>query len=256
MGRVRIMDKQVKNMPNNRLFNFLKSTFVFQDILSWLRIISPPILDHNLGKYDALKKTFYLSALDNLHGDYCEFGVFTGSSFVCAMRAHKSMRNIADVKTRFYGFDSFSGFGKVSEEDKHEFYLNNTFTINKKKVLKFIQKKAKRTGNRYKIIDGFFENTLKNRTCKDYGIEKVRIVFIDCDMKQPARIALDFIRPGMQEGMILIMDDFFSYKGSKEKGVAGAFYNFCEKHKEIHFRHVFEYGCVGSVYIIDKIERR
>jgi len=43
---------------------------------------------------------------------------------------------------------------------------------------------------------------------------------------------------------------------SKEKGVAGAFYEFCERHKNIKFRHVFAYGYVGSVYIIDKIGKK
>jgi hypothetical protein len=29
------------------------------------------------------------------------------------------MKSVADVKTRFVGYDSFAGFGKIEKEDKH-----------------------------------------------------------------------------------------------------------------------------------------
>ena len=50
------------------------------------------MVEHNLGKYHALKKAFYLTALENLHEDYLEFGVFTGGSFVFATKAHRTTR--------------------------------------------------------------------------------------------------------------------------------------------------------------------
>lgn len=233
------------------MFKFLKSIFVFQDLISWVKVNIPIVLEHNLAKYDAVKKSFYLTALENLEGDYLEFGVFTGSSFACAMRSYRKFKKISDVNTKFFGFDSFTGFGKVTDEDRHWFYLNDTFTINKKKVLRFIKKKAKKV--QYKIIEGLFDQTLKKKTCKDLKVKKVRIAFIDCDMQVPAKLALDFIKPGLQEGTIIIMDDFFSYKGSKDKGVAGAFYKFCEENKNFEFRHIFDYGCGGVAFIINRI---
>ncbi len=239
---------------SKKLFDILKSTFVFQDFLSWMKTSIPMVLEHNLGKYDALKKAFYLTALENLEGDYLEFGIFTGSSFVCAMRAHRKLKDLAKIRTKFYGFDSFQGFGEISEEDKHWFYLNDTFTINKRKVLRFIEKKSRSLKINYNISEGFFEDTIKNKSCHDFGISKIRIGFIDCDLKQPAKLALDFMKTGMQEGMILLMDDFFSFKGSSEKGVAGAFYEFCRHNKHIHFMKLFDYGCLGSVFVVERIE--
>ena len=234
------------------IFGFLKSIFIFQDIVSWIKTKIPFVLEHNLAKYDAIKKAFYITALENLPGDYCEFGVFTGSSFVCAMRAHQKLENRGSINTTFYGFDSFTGFGNITEEDKHWFYLNDIFTINKKKVLKFIKKRAKKT--KFKIIEGYFENTIENISCKDLGINELRIVFIDCDMKQPAKLSLNFVKNGLQQGTIIILDDFFSYKGSKERGVAGAFYEFCNQNKNIHFRELLNYGMGGKAFIVNKIE--
>jgi O-methyltransferase len=235
----------------NPLFYLLKSTFIFQDILSYIKTLIPPILDHNLSKYDALKKAFYLTGLEKLDGDYSEFGVFTGSAFVCAMRCHRRLKSLGPVSTDFYGFDSFSGFGDIEKDDQHDFYTNETFSINKDKVLRFIKKRSK--GLHYKIVEGYFEKTLFERTCLDDGIKKSRIVFIDCDLKRPTQLALDYMLPSFQEGMVLILDDFFSYKGSETKGVTGALNSFQERNPHIHLRQLFDYGMGGRAYIVSKI---
>jgi O-methyltransferase len=235
----------------NPLFSMLKSTFIFQDILSYVKTLIPPILDHNLGKYDALKKSFYLTGLEKLEGDYSEFGIFTGSAFVCAMRCHRRLKGLGPIATNFYGFDSFTGFGDVAKDDQHDFYTNETFSINKDKVLRFIEKKSK--GLNYKIIEGYFEKTLHEKTCLDAGIQKSRIIFIDCDLKRPAQLALNYMLPSFQEGTVLILDDFFSYKGSLTKGVAGALNIFQAKNPQIHLRHLFDYGMGGRAYIVSKI---
>ena len=219
--------------PTLAFLGLAKKTFFFQNVLSWFVSKQPPILEHNLAKYNALKKAFYLTALENLEGDYYEFGVFTGSSFVFAARFHKKMNN-GQLNTKFYGFDSFEGFGEHPESDEHPFYNNDTFTINPDKVIKNIKKKT--SGLEVHISKGFFEHTLKGKS------GKVRVAFIDCDMKQPAVYALRYIRDGLHPGSILVMDDFFSYRGSDKLGVAGAFYDFQADNPHISFRKLFDYG--------------
>jgi hypothetical protein len=235
---------------SKRLFVMLKNTFIFQDILSWLKAHIPPALEHNWGKYDAIKKAFYLTALERLDGDYLEFGIFTGSSFVCAIRSHRQMRGVGDVKTRFFGFDSFAGFGEVKKEDRHPFYLDDTFAINERKVIRFIMRRAKK--EHVRIIKGYFEKTLQGRSCGGIGVKRIRILFIDCDMKRPAELALEFSRPGIQAGTIIILDDFYSYRGDSTKGVAGAFYGFLRKDRRIKVRELYDYGIVGKAFIVEK----
>jgi hypothetical protein len=50
----------------------------------------------------------------------------------------------------------------------------------------------------------------------------------------------------------LILDDYFSYKGSKEKGVAGAVNVFCSKNN-IEIRQISSYGMGGVIMIINKL---
>lgn len=236
-----------------RLISLLKNTFVFQDVASWLWTKIPPIVEHNLGKYTALRKAFYLTALERLDGDYLEFGVFTGSSFIAAVRAHKALAFLGDVKTAFYGFDSFSGFGAVTKNDKHPFYLDTVFAVNADRVITHIQKKTR--GVSAKIIRGYFEETLANKTAPSLGILKARVILIDCDLKQPARLSLEFARPALQPGTIVIMDDFFSYRGDAARGVAGAYYEFCQAYPAIEWRKIFDYGYGGVAFMVSAINK-
>ena len=84
----------------------------------------------------------------------------------------------------------------------------------KKKVLRNIQKTAR--GQKMKIIEGFYKNTIENKTTQDLKIDKARVVMIDCDLKGSARLALEFIKPSIQEGTILLFDDFVFFKGNFE----------------------------------------
>jgi hypothetical protein len=233
------------------LIEFLKKNFFIPNFISWFIIRIPAVAEHNIGKYGAIKKAFYLTGLEQLEGDYLEFGVFTGSSFVCALRAHKTLRYLGNIETSFYGFDSFVGFGEVSENDTHPFYQDSTFSVHEERVVGNILKKA---GNiPVNIISGYFEETLQGKTAGSLGVKKARVVLIDCDLKDPTRLSLNFILPVLQPGTVVIMDDFFSYRGDEEKGVAGAFSEFCKENPGISWRKVSDYGYGGVVYIVSSI---
>lgn len=235
------------------LIEFLKSNLIFQNIISFIITRIPFVLEHNIGKYMAIKKALYLTALDKVEGDYLEFGVFTGSSFICAMRTHKSLRYLGDIETNFHGFDSFEGFGEISEYDRHSFYIDNTFKVDSKKIIKEIEKYGK--GINVKITKGFFSQTIKGKDSKNnFNIDKIRCILIDCDLKDSTKIALDFSKNSLQQGTIIILDDYFSFRGDSKKGVAGAFNEFCENNLNLKFRKIFDYGYGGVAYILSEIK--
>ena len=229
------------------LWKILKATFFLQNALSWFATKSPPVFEHNYGKYLAIKKAFYLTALEQLEGDYLEFGVFTGSSFVLALRAHRQTKYLTHKKVQFWGFDSFSGFGEIDSNDKHPFYFDGMFNIDAQKVKKNIYKHA--SSEKVNLIEGFFEETLKNKTPRDMGISKGRIIFIDCDLKKPAETVFKFIAPIIQQGTILILDDYFSYYGDINKGIAGAYEAFKKVYPHMLWRRIYDYGYGGSAFI-------
>ena len=232
-------------------FGFLSKLNFLQDFVSSLIARVNPAIVHNIEKYIAIKKVHYLSAIEDIEGDYIEFGVFTGSSFCHSIRCVKNLANINSkiLSTKFYGFDSFEGFGELIEEDNHPFYKDTNFEASYDKVNNRVKRVAK--GIDYRLIEGFFSETLK-QGAKSYDIEKTRIIFIDSDTYSSAIDALLFALPTVQEGTYIILDDYFSYRGSLKHGVAKAFQEFSEKGHLTH-RRVLDYGMGGAVFIISEI---
>ena len=137
----------------------------------------------------------------------------------------------------------------LDSEDDHPFYKDNNFETSFEKVDTRVNKVSKEL--EYKLIKGFFDESL-SKNPSYYGIEKSRIIFIDSDTYSSAKEALLFITPTIQEGTYIILDDFFSYKGSERKGIAKAFKEFQDK-EGIETRHVLTYGMGGVVFIISSI---
>ena len=235
------------------LLNIIKNNLFIQNLAASIVSLIPAYLEFSVSKYLAIKKAMLLTAHDDTRGSYLEFGVFTGSSFNYAMKVNKRIEKLGykNMDCEFIGFDSFQGFGDIKKDDEHPNYKDHVFSVNEGKILRNIEKCAK--GQKYRIIKGFYKDTIKNKTTKDLKIEKAKIVMIDCDLKEPTTLALEFIKPSFQEGTIILFDDYVFFKGSKDKGEYGAFEDFKKKHPEILFRRIFDYGYGSRAFIVHKI---
>lgn len=231
-------------------FGFLSKLEFLQDWASALIAGVNPAIVHNLEKYHTLKKVHYLSTIEDVEGDYLEFGVFTGSSFCHSIRCCKKLAklNSKTLNTKFYGFDSFAGFGDLKEDDKHPFYTDENFATSLPAVNRRVQRVA--ANIQFKLIPGFFSDSLKDGASK-LGIERARIIFIDSDTYSSANEALTFCIPTIQEGTFIVLDDFYSYRGSDSRGVTRAFNEFVSQ-CGIKVRQVFTYGMGGVVYVVSE----
>jgi O-methyltransferase len=230
-------------------FGILSKFDVLQTIPSIIISKINPAIIHNIGKYMAIKKAFFLSSIEEIEGDYFEFGVFKGSSFCHAIRCAKA--NVKYDKRlgamHFFGYDSFEGFGELQESDGHKFFKDLNFDTNFEKVYARVKRVA--DVSKFTLSKGYFEQTLKGTPPS-----KSRIMFIDSDTNSSATLALSFLRQSLQEGTIIILDDYFMYKGSRNKGVAGAFQRFCKQEK-IDFRQIASYGIGGVIMIISRLNK-
>jgi len=235
------------------LLKLIKNNLFIQNIVASVVSWIPAYLEFSVAKYHAIKKAMYITAHDDTFGSYLEFGVFTGSSFNFAMKINKKIEKIFKKNdTEFIGFDSFKGFGKIKKEDENPSFKDHLFSVNEEKVLKNIKKCAK--DQKMRIIKGFYQDTIKNKTSLDLNIDKARVVMIDCDLKESTELALEFIKPAIQEGTIILFDDFVFFKGNEDKGEYGAFNNFKKKYPEILFRRIFDYGYGSKAFIAYKVK--
>jgi hypothetical protein len=229
-------------------FGFLSRLEFLQDWASVFMAGANPAVIHNLEKYRILMKVHYLSAIEGVEGDYLEFGVFTGSSLCHSIRCGRKMArfNASLGETTYYGFDSFDGFGELQSDEEHPFYTDANFKTSMEKVERRVRRVAGPIP--FQLVAGFFCDSLKDGPGQ-YGIESSRIIFIDSDTYSSSRDALWFCIPTIQQGTFIILDDFYSYRGSERKGVARAFREFVAE-SGIQVRHVFTYGMGGAVYVV------
>lgn len=244
------MDSSSKKHPRARLrvFDFLKNSLTLQDfVVSFVTSIHPLIM-HNLGKIEMLKKAFWHCELENIEGSYFEFGVFQGTSILAAARTFRNLKS--PLKRRFYGFDAFDvGFKYFDERDKHPFFKEGELSAPYERVSRRLRKYKE-----IELIRGYFEHSFtEKRAVALCHQEKCAIAFIDCDLMNPALLALEFVKPMLQAGSVIVLDDYWAYKGDSSLGVAGALNSFLRNNPGIHMREFYRYGYGGISFIVERI---
>lgn len=185
-----------------------------------------------------------------IEGDYLEFGVFQGKTFVSAY--HFAQRSSLK-KMRFYGFDSFEGLPDIIGNDKEGEFQKGQYSYS----LDDFKRVASCRGvslNRVKLVQGWYDKVLNSETKMKLPIKKAAIVMVDCDLYESTVPVLDFITDYIQAGTILAFDDWFCFKGNPEKGEQKAFKEWLKKNSSIKAIEYHKFGWHGNSFIIYKGE--
>ncbi|MDR0926999.1 MAG: TylF/MycF family methyltransferase [Ignavibacteria bacterium] len=239
-------------------FGILAAMTFAQDMVSSIIANVNPAIIHAVGKYVALSKIFYYSALENVEGDYLEFGVYAGSSLSHAIKCYnKSLMYChppqhSQELCRFFGFDSFEGFGELEDEDNHPFFIHSNFATDIEKVRRRLKPRTKKFD--VKLVKGFFCDSLKCGASA-MGITAAKVVMIDSDTYVAAVDVFKFITPIVQPGTIIVLDDELCYKASKNLGETRAFNDWLNE-TGITVSKWFTYGDGAFVYVVSSVPNK
>lgn len=166
----------------------------------------------------------YLRTISS-EGDYLEFGVWKGRSFITAWY----MANMIGLKSmHFYAFDSFKGLPRLTEEDKlHEEYEEGKYACSLEKF-KEILTQNKVDQEKVTLVDGFYEDSLTPDLKKEIPLREAAIIMIDCDLYKSTKEALDFCVDYIQSGTVIIFEDWFCYRNNPNHGEQKAFNEWLE----------------------------
>ncbi len=139
-------------------------------------------------------------------GDYVEFGVCHGSSMACM---NDVLRATGTRGVRKFGFDSFEGLPPEADDQDGGFFSAGQFDSSLSFTRKLLEKRGISWSDTV-LIKGWFRDTCTPETARAYGIERVGIVMIDCDIYSSTLEALTFIEPYLAEQSIIIFDDWNS----------------------------------------------
>ena len=203
------------------------------------------VIQHNLFKYrdfeEILDKVLLFTQFSKIDGDYLEFGVWEGASF-CASYYLAEKYNL---NMGFYAFDSFEGLPEIKGLDSSgKQFEKGMFDCDIEKFRKNLEKK-KVDLNRVGIIKGWYNKILNQELKNRLKIKKAAVIYIDCDLYESAKDVLNFITDYIQDGTVLIFDDWFCFKGNPERGEQKAFSEWLDKNPTFTTSQFYKLGNIN-----------
>lgn len=186
---------------------------------------------------------------NRVDGAYLEFGVWRGSTFAQfyhTLRRHR-------LRLPMYAFDSFEGLpepaGVDAVEGGGEPFRAGQFQCS---ALDFVAELRGRwvPESAYTIVAGFYEDTLRPELYDKLGLERAALVWVDCVLYESARTVLSFIRPLLQNGTVLMFNDFYRFKGHPGLGERKALGEVLAREPGLLVTDYAKFGSAGQAYIV------
>ena len=218
---------------------------------------------HKNDRAGALHRAWGHVFTNHLKGDYLEFGVYYGDSFIESYKQYQGFRRwlkrqlnspeswrreVAEkfigFEATFHGMDTFGGMPKNNEGNA--IFAEGTFMSD----FNLVYSKCKIAWGggvgSFKLYQGLFKDTASE--LKLNINEKAAIINIDCDIYESTCDALNISATWIQVGSVLLFDDYNCYCADNSKGERKAFLEFLENTK-FQFEKWFTYQYAGQAYL-------
>ena len=190
-------------------------------------------------------------------GDIVEFGVFTGISLALLAKAHSF--DPKGMRRRIGGFDSFQGL--PGSDEKHARWRPGDCSSNHSSHPLLGVGDPVTPDVTLRLFDvcaleapmvhvGSFQETLPRAFPAVHP--QVALAHFDCDLYESTRDALAAIAPVLQDGAMLLFDDWFHYRGHPGKGESRAFGEFLATHPEWRAAHYQPYATFCNSFILNR----
>ena len=213
---------------------------------------------------------------EDIAGDYLEFGVFKGCSFIEAyhkierginewsnierayqaysdrQRAEEFFNRVGRRAMRYFAFDSFDGLPELKGVDKgHPIFCKGRYDCNERDFRRNIQANGVDM-SKVITVPGFYDKSLTDDIKKRHGIKAASIIMVDCDLYESAKAVLDFITDLVGDGTIIIFDDWFSFKARPDLGEQRACKEWLEQNPGISLIEYARWGMGQVSFIVHK----
>jgi O-methyltransferase len=194
---------------------------------------------------EMLETAMKYAAASKLEGDYFEFGVFGGKTLGAAY--HISRTYLPHIQ--FVAFDSFQGLPAEEGAGGFEQFKVGEFSASEAEFRRNLARRGVDM-SRVDIVPGWYQDTLTEATRAKLPSKKAAIVNVDCDLYESAALVLDFITPYLEDGSLILFDDWFTYRGRPDRGEQKAFSEWCQKHPSLRASQYQTYNWSGNSFIV------
>jgi len=205
----------------------------------------------------AFERIFLLLKAFGLRGDIYEFGVFRG--YTSRLFAEYASR--FELDAHLHLFDSFEGLPEFSHEDQKTYeskkgdWKKGSMGVPldlEKELQKNLQTILGK--DRIHVIKGFYEETLERYFQKNR--KKAAIVHVDCDLYSSSRHVFSklFEYNLIQDGTIVICDDWMCSLGNPNLGQRKALADTLEENPGWQFEPYLNYGFGSQVFVVHDLK--
>lgn len=162
-------------------------------------------------------------------GYYFEFGSHEANTMRLAW---DSFQHLFDFT--YVAFDSFEGLPAIGEIDRQDIWSKGKLKTSEEE---FLRTCLRHGVPREKLITvkGFYDQSLNEETEKRFSPDKAAVIYVDCDLYESTVPVLRFIKPFLQEGTILVFDDWNCFNADPQRGERRAFSEFLTSNPQLRF---------------------
>lgn len=174
---------------------------------SFPKYVRRPNLTRFLALYEIFKR------VQSVKGSIVECGVFRGFGIMTWAKLSAILEPV-NLTRRIYGFDSFAGFPNISAEDKTDFsdhvLEGDLYADSHDEILELagINDSTRFLGHipKVKLIKGDATQTIPKFIDKHPHL-LISLLFLDFDLYEPTKVALENFVPRMPKGSIIAFDE-------------------------------------------------
>jgi hypothetical protein len=195
-----------------------------------------------------IETAFGFAFNNGVRGDYLEFGVYQGRTFIDAWEA---ARRYQMREMRFHAFDSFAGLPEPEQHDLGGGFWGGQFHCDRAKFEASLRRR-KVDLSRVSIHEGMFDETLSGPdSLRKLGVERASVVWIDCDLYASTVPVLRALSDVVDDGTVLIFDDWYCFNGRPDRGEQRACSEWLDAHPRIRLVEYQKFHWAGASFIVN-----
>lgn len=217
----------------------------------------------------ALQRAWGYVYSNQLKGAYYEFGVYRGASFRESWKALGEFtrwqkeqltaeepwrREVAAAYAKhthhFYAFDTFSGI--PDNPEGHPIFKKGTFAGSLEAFREGNELVGLRESPSVRYFQGTFAEVSAAQGPALKELDLAAVVNVDCDLYESSRDALALIAPKLQQGTVLMMDDWNQFLASDAAGSRRALREFKQANPVWRFEPWFAYEFAGQAFFVHR----
>jgi O-methyltransferase len=164
------------------------------------------------GKESLFRQAFEAATKIRPSGDYLEFGVYRGTSFILAFN---TANKLSLEQMRFWAFDGFVGLPFSDDRFRRGDYACTR---------SMFERTLRRAGvdrARVNVVEGLYDESLTRPLPLEPN--EAAVIHVDCDLYESTVPVLRYVEPMLRDRTVLIFDDWHARAMGNPSGEARAF---------------------------------